>query len=52
MPADYNVNIEEINLELALLDNAPSGIYIDKPVKLFNEIGDLQNGSIYGWHLT
>jgi hypothetical protein len=49
---DYNFNIGEINGELAILDNAPCGIYIDKPAKLFNVVGDLQSGSIYGWQLA
>jgi hypothetical protein len=49
---DYNFNIGEINGELAILDNAPCGIYIDKPAKLFNVVGDLQNGSVYGWQLA
>jgi hypothetical protein len=46
-----NFNVDEIKEELSLLENAPIGIYFDKPVALYNAVALLQNGCIRGWQL-
>jgi hypothetical protein len=45
-------NLQEINAELSLLDGAPCGVYLDKPEKLFNAVGRLQDGCVYGWQMA
>lgn len=42
-------NIPEIQNELAVFNNHPIGIYIDKPTEIWKVIAQLQNGCIYGW---
>jgi hypothetical protein len=44
-----NFNQEEIQAELGLFLGRPMGVFIDKPTKLYNVIGLLQTGQIYGW---
>jgi hypothetical protein len=44
-------NVGEIKEELSLLENAPIGVYFDKPLALYNAIAVLQNGCVYGWQL-
>jgi hypothetical protein len=44
-----NFNQTEIQAELGLFNNRPMGVFIDKPTKLYNVIGLLQEGQIYGW---
>jgi hypothetical protein len=44
-----NFNQAEIQAELGLFSGRPMGVFIDKPAKLYNVIGLLQTGQIYGW---
>jgi len=50
--SDLYFNIPEIQAELAPLKDAPVGIFIDRPTKLFEVIAKLQDGSIMGWQFT
>jgi hypothetical protein len=44
-----NFNQTEIQAELGLFSEYPMGVFVDEPEKLYNVIGELQNGQIYGW---
>jgi hypothetical protein len=46
---DSNFNRTEIRSELSAFDGRPMGLYVNEPEKLYNVIGSLQTGQIYGW---